>query len=525
VSPATHVGDATGRIAGERVEPWVSVRNVSKTFGPTAALRAVDFDVLPGEIHGLVGQNGSGKSTLIKILSGLHAVDAGGSVSVAGTLLSSPTRPSELRRHGLAFVHQDLGLAGEQSVTENVRLGQYRVGRITRRIDWRAEAAVARQTLDQLHSTIEPSSLVNSLRPGERAVVAIARALQNLKPGSGCVVFDESTQSLPREVLPDFYDTARRLAEGGTAVVIVSHRLDEIMALTDRVTVLQDGRVIAGGLQTSSLTELELARLVLGREIMLDEQIRAAKADAEPLANRGVGLAVRSLRARTLRGLDFDVHRGEIVGITGPTNAGHEEVAYALGGVLADAHGSITVGDAQTMELPVGGPQVAIKAGVALVPEQRLREGLADSLSALENLTLPRVARRGRALLRSAWQEREFARAASTLGIVPAEPHLPISSFSGGNQQKMMFAKWLLNEPTVLVLHEPTQGVDVGARIDLLRSVETAADAGCAVVVCSIEPQDLAFICDRVIVIRGGQAVRELRSPVTAGEITSAVYD
>jgi ribose transport system ATP-binding protein len=297
------------------------------------------------------------------------------------------------------------------------------------------------------------------------------------------------------------------------------------MALANRVTVLQDGRVVAGGLRSAELTEVELARLVLGREIELDDQIRAAKAGAEPLATRGVRLRVRQLHTPTLKPLDFEVHQGEIVGITGPTNAGHEDVAYALGGVLAGARGSITVGETHALELPVAGPHVAIEAGVALVPEQRLQEGLAGSLSALENLTLPRVARRGRAFLRSGWQNQEFARAASMLGIVPAQPHLPISSFSGGNQQKMMFAKWLLNEPTVLVLHEPTQGVDVGARIDLLRSVESAALAGCAVVVCSIEPQDLAFICDRVIVIRSGQAVRELTGPLTSREITSAVYD
>jgi ribose transport system ATP-binding protein len=524
VTPVAHAGDAAHHAVQETATAWVSVRNLSKTFGSTTALRGVDLDVLPGEVHGLVGQNGSGKSTLIKILSGVHAADAGGSVTVAGKPLSNPARPAELHRHGLAFVHQDLGLAGDQSVTENVRLGQYRVSRIIRRIDWRAEAAATRRTLEQLHSSIEPSRLVSSLTPGERAVVAIARALQNLTPGSGCVVFDESTQSLPREVLPEFYATARALAARGTAVIIVSHRLDEIMTLTDRVTVLQDGRVVASGVPTSTLTEGRLARLVLGREAELERDVDAPKPTVAPVASRAVRLRVRSLRTRTLRDFDLDVREGEIVGVTGPTNGGHEEIAYALGGVLGDARGSIAVDDT-LLELPVRGPRVAIEAGLALVPEQRLREGLADSLSARENLTLPRVDRRGRGLLRSAWQDEEFARAVAMLGIVPSQPHLPISAFSGGNQQKMMFAKWLLNEPRVLLLHEPTQGVDVGARVDLLRAVEAAALRGASVVVCSIEPQDLAFICDRVIVVRDGQAVRELSGHITASDITSAVYD
>jgi ribose transport system ATP-binding protein len=506
------------------VEPCVAVRGLSKTFGSTAALRGVDLDVAPGEIHGLVGQNGSGKSTLIKIMSGVHAADGGGSISVGGQALSNPSQPNELRRHGLAFVHQDLGLAGEQSVAENVRLGQYRVGRFSRRIRWKSEEETTRQTLRQLRSTIDPSSLVNSLLPGDRAVVAIARALQNLQPGSGCVVFDESTQSLPREVLPEFYATVRRLSQGGTSVILVSHRLDEIMALTDRVTVLQDGQVVAGGVPTASLTEADLARLVLGREIELAADIQAVKTAAEPADHHPVGLRVKSLRTRTLRDFDLEVRAGEIVGVTGPTNSGHDDLAYALGGLLSKARGSLQVADA-SIELPAAGPHTAIGIGIALVPEQRLQEGLAISLSAQENLTLPRVRKGTRTLLRSAWQDAEFARAADMLGIVPRDPHLPVSAFSGGNQQKLMFAKWILNEPRALVLHEPTQGVDVGARMDLLRAVEDAAVRGAAVVICSIEPQDLAFVCDRVVIVREGRTTRELTGAFTAHDITAAAYE
>jgi ribose transport system ATP-binding protein len=503
--------------------PCVSVRGLSKTFGSTTVLHGVDLDVLPGEIHGLVGQNGSGKSTLIKILSGVHDADGGGTITVAGQALSDPARPAELRRHGLAFVHQDLGLAGEQSVTENVRLGQYRVSRLLRRIDWRAEAEATRVSLGRLRAAFDPDRLVNSLLPGERAVVAIARALQSLPEGTGCVIFDESTQSLPREVLPDFYATVRHLAQAGTAVLIVSHRLDEVMALTDRVTVLQDGRVVAGGVPTTELSEAALARLVLGREIALGRDLAAAKADAVPAGDRPVRLRVRGLRTPGVTGFDLDVRAGEVVGITGPTNAGHEQIAQALGGLLAAATGTVVVDDDE-LRLPVRGPHELIDAGIALVPEQRLHDGLAATLSMQENITLPRVARRGRGRLRAGWQDDEFARAVRTLGIVPPDPHLPISSFSGGNQQKALFAKWLLNDPRVLVLHEPTQGVDVGARMDILRAVEAAALDGASVVVCSIEPQDLAFVCDRVLVLRDGATVAELAAPLTAGDITAAVY-
>ena len=201
--------------AGPHVSPapepepaaWVRVRGLTKTFGPATVLRQVDFHARPGEIHGLVGQNGSGKSTLIKILSGVHAADDG-VVEVGGTALSNPVRPAELRRHGLAFVHQDLGLlVGEQTVLENIRLGQFAVRRVSRRIDWRRERVAARGTLERLHADIDCDRLVNTLRPGEKAVVAIGRALQGITPGTGAVVFDESTRALPREILPDFYDT------------------------------------------------------------------------------------------------------------------------------------------------------------------------------------------------------------------------------------------------------------------------------------------------------------------------------
>jgi ribose transport system ATP-binding protein len=502
---------------------FVAIGEISKTFGSTKALDRVDFEVLPGEIHGLIGQNGSGKSTLIKILSGVHAADPGGTIVVGGQPLSSPPRPAELRRLGVGFVHQDLGLAGDQTVTENVRLGQYRVSRILRRINWRAEAAATRATLDQLHATFAPNRLVNTLLPGERAVVAIGRALQSVNPGGGCVVFDESTQSLPREVLPDFYRTVRMLAQSGISVVIVSHRLDEIKALTDRITVLRDGRVVAGGLNTADLTENEIAQVVLGREIELIHLREEISADGAP-QERPVRLRLGSLRTGKLEGFDLEVRAGEVVGITGATNAGHEDIPYALGGLLPEAAGEISIDD-RRIALPVGGPREMIRAGVALVPEQRLSEGLAASLSAQENLTLPRVGDRGRFLLLSGWQASEFAAAADRLGIVPRKPHLPIASFSGGNQQKTMLAKWLLNRPGVLVVHEPTQGVDVGARIDILRALREVATGGACVVVCSIEPQDLAFACDRIIVVRNGELACELPAGATAHDITSAIYE
>jgi ribose transport system ATP-binding protein len=516
---------ALGSEGSAVVEPdarvWVSVRSLNKTFGPARVLRDVDFEARSGEIHGLVGQNGSGKSTLIKVLSGVHAADDGSAVIVDGARLSNPVRPAELRRHGLAFVHQDLGLVDECTVLENIRLGQFSVRTISRRIDWQAERAEAERTLSRLHAEIDTSRLVSSLAPGEKAVVAIGRALQSIIPGSGCIVFDESTRALPREILPEFYDTLRRLAASGTAVIIVSHRLDEVLALTDRVTVLQDGRVVAGGRATRDLTEQSLAQLLLGRELELIDERRATS--PRPGARHRGALRARGLSGGALRSVDLDAEAGEIIGITGATGSGYAELPYVLAGAVAKVTGTVAIGDHE-FTLPLRTTRAMIAAGVALVPEDRAHEGLALGLSAQENLTLPRAQRRGRVMLRADWQSNEFGEAVDMLGIVPAQQHLLCSSFSGGNQQKILLAKWLLNRPQVVLLSEPTQAVDIGARMDILRALRATADRGVCVIVASIESQDLAAVCDRVIVLRDGAIAAELTSELTPHAITTAIY-
>lgn len=242
----------------------VRLRQLTKTFGNARVLDDVNLVVGRGEIHGLVGQNGSGKSTLIRLLCGVYAADPGSVIEVGGKPLSNPPTPGELSRHGLAFVHQDLGIVGDLTIAENICVGRYEPHRYTRAIRWRTELAAVKETLAMLRSDIDPERLARTLHPGDQAVVAIARALHKVTRGSGCIAFDESTQSLPRELLPDFYDILKRLADSGTAVIVVGHRLDEILALADRVSVLQDGRLVAAGIEASTISETALAGLVLG---------------------------------------------------------------------------------------------------------------------------------------------------------------------------------------------------------------------------------------------------------------------
>jgi ribose transport system ATP-binding protein len=492
------------------------VLGASKTYGSVRVLADVDVTLAAGEVHALVGQNGSGKSTLVKILSGVVRPDPGAALLVDGASIPLPSRPELLNRLGLSFVHQDLGLISDATVVENIRMG--RLGRhpITRRIRWASEIEQARETLRGLHCAIDPRASVDDLPPGQRALVAIARALQSHEPGRGCIVFDESTQSLPRESLGEFYDVVGELAAGGTSVLLVSHRLDEVLRLADRVTVLQDGRVTARSVSTEGMSESRLATLLLGREVELADLPRGQPArTADHRSFRATGL-----RGADLDGLDLEVAPGEILGITGVSGSGHEVVPGALSGARAGVSGHLDLPGGAQLELGHGDVDRHIAVGITLVPERRAAEGLALEMTALENLTLPRIRKGNPAYLRRRWQQEEFEHAVAMLGITPSDPNLTVSAFSGGNQQKILLAKWLLSRPDVLVLHEPTQAVDVGARVDILRAVRAAANAGAAVIISSVEAQDLAYVCDRVIVLRRGRASAQFES--TASHTLSA---
>jgi ribose transport system ATP-binding protein len=469
----------------------------------------VDLTIEPGEVHALLGQNGSGKSTLIKILSGVYRPDAGATLLVDGQDVPLPATPAQVMSEGLTFVHQSLGLVPGHSVTENIRLGALKRRRLGVLINWRYERRLAEETLERLQVEIDPNELVDRLPMGARATVAIARALQTIVPGQGCVVLDESTQSLPRDTLPEFYDTVRRLASAGTSVLIVSHRLEEVTTIADRVTVLRDGRVVSGSQPIAGRTHAELAQQILGKELV---NFHKVERNSEP---SGKPVSIRGARGRFLAGVDFDIRPGEIVGVTGPPEGGHEELAYLLSGSLGASRSSGNVEiDGQKFGFSSPVP------GVALVPADRLGAGLAEAESALANLTLPRLRRqRWSWILRGRWQRREFARAAELLDIKPNSPDLPVASFSGGNQQKILLAKWLLNDPELLVLHEPTQAVDVGARADILRAISAAASNGVPVLLSSIEAEDLALVCDRVLVLTNGEVSHELHAPFSIEDL------
>lgn len=492
--------------------PRLRVSSLSKRFGSNQALRDASLTVLPGEICGLVGTNGSGKSTLIKILSGVHAASPGSHISVDGDQIETPIRPAQLQRLGLSFVHQDLGLVDSLSVADNVRIGRYEARPRSRTIRRDAECSATAKTLLSLGSHISPSRPVAGLTAGERAIVAVARALQGQAQGKGCIVFDESTEVLPPEAVPPFFDMLRALARQGTSVILVSHRLDEVMAVTDHITVLRDGSV-AGELTTAATTETEVARLMLGVTPSRDHLQTVV-----PTRRGATVLRCVNVTGRFCRDVSFAASSGEVVGLTGRSGSGYEELPYLLSGSASGASGAVRVGEYQ-IDLSSANPRTLLRAGLGLIPKDRAKHGLAMGLSVRDNLTLPRVGKRNRFHLSNGWQMAEYAQAADDLGIVPRDAGLPVAHLSGGNQQKVLLAKWMLSRPAVLLAHAPTQAVDVGARRDILTALRRVAASGGCVIVSASEAEDLAAICDRVLVFEHGRIVVELTGQLSAEQI------
>jgi ribose transport system ATP-binding protein len=484
--------------------PLIDARRLAKTFASRRVLADVDLQVTAGEVHGLLGQNGSGKSTLIKILSGYHAPDPGGSLTIAGRPVSLPLRPGEALQHGLGFVHQDLGLSMPMTVLENLRVGRYET-KAFGRVPWASERRRVKATLAEFDVDISPDTKVEDLREVERAIVAILRALDQLSDVSeGVLVLDEPTAYLPRDGVEHLLASVRRVTARGFGVLFVTHRLDEVFAATDRVTVLRNGAHVAT-VATNSLDESELIELIIGRA--LDELYPAAHHAAGEVA-----LVVEGLTGPSLpEPFSLTAREGEIVGLTGLVGMGYERPLYLIAGADEAEAGSVAVGS-RTAPARRLTPGDALGLGIALLPANRLRYGAAGEATVRENVTLPTLSRYFRGgRLRRREESSESAELIERFAVVPPKPEISFAKLSGGNQQKALLGKWFATGPTVLLLHEPSQGVDVGARQQLFGRIRELADAGTSVVMASAEYGELAQVCDRVLVFRDGRVVSELR--------------
>ncbi len=493
----TMLGSETAPPGGEVI---LRARNVSKTFGAVTVLRSVDLDIRAGEVHGLVGQNGSGKSTFIKVLSGFLAPDDGASLELGGVELELPVREAVADEARMSFVHQDLALVDRMSVLDNIRLGQWstRAGAIRRR----AELRRVRELLDRFELSVAPDTLVERLSQAEKAVLALIRATDRIAGRAGSVlVLDEPTAYLPRDGVRRLFDAVEKVTSTGSGVLFVSHRLDEVLEHTDRITVFRDGRAVHTG-DTTETSEEELVTQILGRALTDLYPHPAAHPPGE------LRLSVRGLTGDVVDGLSFDVHSGEIVGVTGLAGMGQDEIPYLVYGSRTPAAGEVGFPEAHH-----GGRSIAasIDARVVLVPADRVRDGGIAQVSMRDNVSLPVLGRYRR--LGTIDRRREAAATDRLLGEFGVQPHsfsLPMTSFSGGNQQKGILAKWLQTGPRVLIMHEPTQGVDVGSRKQIFGVIREVADSGVAVLIVSAEYEDMAHLCDRVFVLRDGRPTAEL---------------
>jgi ribose transport system ATP-binding protein len=498
--------------------PRLEVRGLSKTFAGVTVLDGAHLEVAPGEVHAIVGQNGSGKSTLVKLISGVYRADPGGEILVDGRRIGTPVNEGRLHADGLAFVHQDLGLIRDLTVVDNVRVGRYAVNPFTRRIRKRVDVRAVQETLNFLGVDINPNARVASLLPSERVAVAVSRALQDRTPGTGVIVFDESSRSLPHEVLPDFHAMIRLLAAQGTAVLMVSHDLREVLDVADRVTALRNGRVVDTGVATADLDEAALTRLVLGRDGDVGDFVASM-----PSTRHDGSSALRGVCGGRLTDVTADVQRGEVVGVTGAIDSGLSALAAILAG--ATRGGGELIIDGRHIDLSRSRPAALIDAGVAYIPQDRHADGLATELTVEENVTLPRLKTKGNPFWSGMrWRRTETKTVLEDFDVRPRNLDAVVATLSGGNQQKVLMGKWLRASPALLILDDPTQAVDVGARATVLRATRQAAIDGAAVILCSSEVEDLVAVCDRVLVLDAGRVASELIRPFTPDDILAAMF-
>jgi len=481
----------------------LGVRGVVMTFGGTRALDGVDLELRGGQIHALLGENGAGKSTLIKILAGVHVPDSG------RILLDGAEAQPHRDRLPIAFIHQDLGLVESLSIAENVALATgYARGR--KLIRWREVHRRAAATLRQSGLAADTATLVSELSAAERSIVAIARALAL---DARVIVLDEPTASLAEADVAQLFDALRRAADAGTAILYVTHRLDEVFRLADRVTVLRNGRLIATGAVADTSTE-QLVRDIIGTEpgeMFAERPAEVGGEESLIFTDAVVGpVGPFSLRLRA----------GEIVGLTGRRGAGHEQVGRCVIGDRPLDAGRLAI---HGHDVADHDPRRATALGVALVPAKRADEALASGLGVRENL-FPNLTRLGAGALswrRPDAERRRGLEAVAQLSVRTPSLDAPIETLSGGNQQKVVLTRCLETGPRTLVLEEPTTGVDVGTKAEIYRKIAELATAGAGILIISSDFEEVAGVCDRAVVFNRGRVAGELRGP--ALDLTSLV--
>jgi ribose transport system ATP-binding protein len=484
-----------------RNEPVLVAAGVSKTYGATAALTDANLILHRGTVHALLGGNGAGKSTLIKILAGVETADSG-TLTIRGCepVDLRQTTPATPRRLGLHFVHQQPSTFPDLSVAENLALGSGYVTTRRGRISWRTQRDTARRVLERFHVRAHPDQLMSSVNPATRKMIEIARALQDVdSTNDGVLVLDEPTAALPHSDARTLLDAIRVYVADGHTIVYVTHRLEEVFEISDAATLLRNGRVVG----VVAPADIDHDQLV---EQMMGHVVAPAVATRQPDRTVRV-LELRDRRAEHLSPIDLTVHAGETVGLAGLIGSGRTRLLRSLFG-LVPATGDMLLGGATHR---CGGPHEAIQAGIAYVPEDRGADAAFARLSVRENLTIADLGRHWNGRVISRHDERDEANALLRRFLVRAgSPESPLLTLSGGNQQKVILARWMRLNPRLLLLDEPTQGVDVNARAEIYGLVNDAVGSGAGALVASSDFDELAAICDRVLVMWRGAIVKEL---------------
>jgi monosaccharide-transporting ATPase len=482
--------------------PVVDMRGITVEFPGVRALHEVDLRLFPGEVHALLGENGAGKSTLIKALTGVHSPIAG-TVGFDGREVSF-TGPAQAQAAGISTVYQEVNLCGNLSVAENILLG--REPRRFGAINGRAMRAKAATLLERLGLAVDPGSVLSSHPIAVQQLVAIARGVA---VDARVLILDEPTSSLDAEEAEELFRIVKVLRDEGVAILFVSHFLDQVYRISDRMTVLRNGRRV-GEYRTAELDRLDLVKAMIGRDLEVLEEVerRAGERSAEDTA---LLRADKLGRAAAIAPFDLEMHAGEVVGLAGLLGSGRTELARLLFGADRADTGRLLV---DGKPLALRGPRSAIAKGIAFSSEDRKADGLVSDLTVRDNLVLALQAARGwlRPVPRRTADEL-IAKYVAMLDIRPADPDAVVGTLSGGNQQKVLLARWLVTRPRLLILDEPTRGIDVGAKAQIQKVVADLAADGMAVLFISAELEEVVRVSDRVVVLRDRHKVGELTHP------------
>ena len=489
--------------------PALRLENIVKTFPGVRALDGVSFDVLPGEVHALMGENGAGKSTLMKVLGGIHQPNEGRIlVGEAPVVMANPL---DAKSKGIVFIHQELSLAEELSVAENIYLGEL-PRKSFGRVDWATLYARTDEILKKLKVGFDARTIVGTLSIANQQMVEIARALT---VQAKAVIFDEPTASLTDAEKVVLFEVIEDLKAEGVGIIYISHRMEEIFRITDRISVLRDGQY-RGTLTTAETNEDEVTQLMIGRALDLSRNHAHAEVGEVALEVRGLSCG------KLYRDVSFQIRRGEVVGFYGLVGAGRTEIAETLFGLRDPDAGEILL-DGQPVR--IHSPADAIARGISLVPEDRKGQGLVLGMNCRDNMTLPQVddLKAGPFVAEGA-EVAIFDQYRDKLDIRTPGWRQLVGNLSGGNQQKIVIGKWLSMHPTLLIVDEPTRGIDVGSKSEIHKLIRELASQGYAVMVISSEMPEVLHVSDRIIAMYHGEKIREFTSEeVTEDNLIQAI--